>query len=74
MNTAEVLNNFFPNIVKNLKVSQYSNFHPIVQNTKAMVKYKNHRSIRTIQAKYKGKNKFSFTELTTQNIEKEVFD
>ena len=38
------------------------------------MKYKNHPSILTIQAKYKGKNKFSFTEVTTQDIEKEIFD
>ena len=77
--TAEMFNNFFSNIVKNLKIPQYSNFDPIAQNIedptlKAIVKYKNHPSILTIQAKYKGKNKFSFTEVTTQDIEKEIFD
>ena len=73
--TAEVLNSFFSNIVKNLKIPQYSNFDPNAQNIedptlKAIVKYKNHPSILTIQAKYKGKNKVSFTEVTTQDIEK----
>ena len=38
------------------------------------MKYKKNPSILTIQAKYKGKNKFSFTEVTTQDIEKEIFD
>ena len=38
------------------------------------MKYKNHLSILTIQAKYKGKNKFSFIEVTTQDTEKEIFD
>ena len=38
------------------------------------MKYKNHPSILTIQAKYKCNNKFSFTEVTTQDIEKESFD
>ena len=38
------------------------------------MKYKNHPSILTIQVKYKGKNKFYFTEVTTKNIEKEMFD
>ena len=79
MKTAEVFNSFFSNIVKNLKIPHYSNFDPIAQNIedptlKAIVKYKNHPSILTIQAKYKGKNKFSFTEVTTQDIEKEIFD
>ena len=39
------------------------------------MKYKNHQNVFTIQAKYKGKNKFSFTEVTKQDIEKEnIFD
>ena len=37
------------------------------------MKYKNHRTIPAVQAKYKDKNKFFFTEGTTQDIEKEVF-
>ena len=79
MNTEEVFSSFFSNIIKDLKILQYSNFDPIAQNIedpalKAIVKYKNHPSIRTVQVKYKGKNKFSFTEKTTQDIEKEIFD
>ena len=67
------------NIVKNLKILQYSNFGPIGQNIedptlKAILKCKNHQSILTIQAKYKSKNKFPFTEIPTQDIEKEIFD
>ena len=38
------------------------------------MKYKYHPSILSIQAKYKGRNKFSFTEVTTQGIEKEIVD
>ena len=39
------------------------------------MKYKNHQNAFTIQAKYKGKNKFSFTEVTKQDIEKgKIFD
>ena len=65
MKTAEVLNSFFSNIVKNLKIPQYSNFDPIAQNAedptlKAIMKYKNHPSILTIQAKYKSKNNFLY--------------
>ena len=80
MKTAEIFNSFYSNIVKNLKICQYSNFDPIEQNIehptlKAIVKYKNHQNVFTIQAKYKGKNKFSFTEVTKQDIEKEnIFD
>ena len=32
MKTAEVFNSFFSNIVKDLKIPQYSNFDPITQN------------------------------------------
>ena len=31
---AEVFNNFFGNIVKNLNISQYSDFDPIIENVK----------------------------------------
>ena len=37
------------------------------------MKYKNHPSILTIQSKCEGKNKFSFIEVTTQDIEKYIF-
>ena len=33
LETAEVLNNFFPNIVQNLDISRYSNDKPLVSNT-----------------------------------------
>ena len=61
MEAVEVLNNFFSNIVRSLKILQYSNFGPILQNIKdstlkVTVKYKIHRSILIIQAKYKCKN------------------
>ena len=36
------------------------------------MKYKNHPSILTIQAKHNSKNKVSFTEVATQNIEKKI--
>ena len=78
MKTAEVLNRFSSNIVKNLKISHNSNFDPIAQNIenpvfKAKVKYKNHPSVLIIQTQHKGKNEFSFTEVTTPDIEKEIF-
>ena len=68
MKTPKVFYSFFSNVVKNLKIPQYSNSDPIAQNIedptlKAIEKYKNHSSIVTIEAKYKGKNIFYFTEL-----------
>ena len=48
--TVDVFNNFFGNIVKNLDISQYSDFDPIIENVKdptlkAILKYKKHPSI-----------------------------
>ena len=56
MKTTEVLNRFSSNIVKNLKIRQYSNFDPIALNIedpilKVIVEYKNHLISLIIQAK-----------------------
>ena len=60
LETAEVLNNFFSNIVQNLDISRYSNDEPLVSNTndatlKAILKYRNHPSIIAIRSKCKDK-------------------
>ena len=34
LKTAEVLNTFFGNIVKDLEINQYSNFDPVINNVK----------------------------------------
>ena len=78
MRTKDKLNSLFSNIVDNLNILQYASFDPIVPNMedstlKTIVKHKNYPSILTIQAKYKSKNKFYFTEVTTQVIQKEIF-
>ena len=74
--TAEVLNNFFSNIVQNLDISRYSNGEPLVSNTndatlKAILKYRNHPSI-AIRSKCKDKGKFNFIEVDQKQIEKEI--
>ena len=51
--TAEVLNEFFSNIVKNLKIPEYENLNPNFEKVKdpvfnAILKYKNHPSIRLV--------------------------
>ena len=53
LETAEVFNNFFSNIVQNLKISRHTNEEPIVSNIndptlKAILKYRNHPSITAI--------------------------
>ena len=54
--TAEVLNEFFSNIVKNLKIPEYENLNYNFQKVKdpmlkAILKYKNHPSIFAIKKK-----------------------
>ena len=58
LETAEVFNNFFSNIVQNLKISRYTNEEPIVSNIndptlKAILKYRNHSSITAMLEKWK---------------------
>ena len=62
--TAEVLNEFFSNIVKNLKIPKYENLNCNIQKVKdpvlkATLKYKNHPSIIAIKEKSKLKIYFS---------------
>ena len=77
LETAEVLNNFFFNIVQNLDISRYSNGEPLVSNTndatlKAILKYRNHPSIIAIQNKCKDNGNFNFIEVDQKQIEKEI--
>ena len=55
--TAQTLNTFFSNIVKNLNISRYNEFGFVTKNIgdptlKAFVKYKDHPSILAIQSNY----------------------
>ena len=77
LETAEVLNTFFGNIVKNLEINQYSNFDPVINHIKdttlrAILKYKDHPSILAIQNTCKIGIKFAFEEIDLASIEKEI--
>ena len=72
--TAQVFNNFFGNIVKNLNISQYSDFGPITENVKdttlkAILKYEKHPSILAIRTKCNRNSAFSFREVSFKEIE-----
>ena len=74
--TAEVLNNFFSNIVKKLKIPEYENLNSNIENIndpvfRAILKYKNHPSIIAINEKSKNA-KFSFHEVNNEKIAKEI--
>ena len=54
LETAEVLNTVFRNIVKNNEIDQYSNFDPVINNFKdptfrAILKYKDNSTILAIE-------------------------
>ena len=54
--TAEILNEFFSNIVQSFRIPEYENLNPNLENVKdpvfkAILKYKNHPSIIAIKEK-----------------------
>ena len=75
--TAAVFNNIFGNIVKNLNISQYSDFDSITKNVKdpilkTILKYKKHPSILVIRNKCNRHGVFSFREVSFKQIETET--
>ena len=77
LKTAEVLNNFFSNIVQNLNIARYTSEKSFVDNIsdstlKAILKYRNHPSIIAIRKKYKISECFKFPEVDQKDIEKEI--
>ena len=77
LQTAEVLNTFFGNIVKNLEKNHYSNFDSVINNVKvptlrAILKYRDHPSILAIQNNIKNGIKLAFEEIDLISIEKEI--
>ena len=67
LETAEVLNKFFSDIVNNLEISKYSKYESFIDNIedqtlRAILKYKNHPSIIAIQNKFKGGDVFFISE------------
>ena len=77
LETLEVLNNFFFNIVQNLDISRISNevhfINRIEDRTlKAILKHRKHPSIVAIRNKCKNKGSFSFVGVEKKEIEKEI--
>ena len=75
--TADVFNNFFGNIVKNLNISQYSDFDPIIENIKdatltVILKYKKHPSILAIRTTSNRNGVFSFRKVSFKKIETKI--
>ena len=73
--TAEILNKFFSNLVKNFDIPLYDNFDPVIQNMKdlvfkAILNYRNDPSILAIRDTRKN-GIFCFKEVTIEEIEQE---
>ena len=74
--TAETLNSFFSNIVKNLNILRCIEFDSVTENMtdptlKAIFKYKDHPSILAIQSNFK-KLTFRFSEVNIKDIKKDI--
>ena len=74
--TAETLNNFFPNIIKKFEISKFSSNDSVTENIKdrvfkAILKYKNHPNILAVQ-KYSKNKIFHFEEINIGEVKKEI--
>ena len=77
LETAEVLNKFFSNIVNNLEISKYYKCEFFIGNTedqtpRAILRYRNHPSIIAIKNKFKSEDVFYFRELEKKETQKEI--
>ena len=79
VNTAQILDTFFSNIVSNLKIAEYANCHPISDNInnpviKFIVKYRSHPSILKIGEVCNRKQRylFSFSHLDKEEVLREI--
>ena len=75
LETPEVLNNFFSNVVQNLDISRISNEEQFItsiedRTLKAILKYRKHPSIVAIRNKCKNNGSFSFAGVDKKEIEK----
>ena len=79
LETAETLNNFFGNVIKNLMVPKYSEYDPSIDRVenrtiRAILKYRNHPSILAICERKKAQINFCFKEVSIEEIQKEILN
>ena len=77
LETAEILNDFFSNVVQTLDISRISNEEQFInciedRTLKAVLKYRKHPNIVAIRNKCKNKGSFSFVGFDKKEIEKEI--
>ena len=78
LETAEVFNEFFSNIVQNLNILSFENDEPIVNNIsdltlKAILKYRKHPGVIAIRDKFKIKETFSFVEVDQKKLKRKFY-
>ena len=74
---ADVLNNFYSNIVSNLNLPEYTISNPYYNKirypvSKATLKYKDHPSIKAVERVQKLKDLFNFSNLEKKKISQEI--
>ena len=79
LETAENLNNFFGNVIKNLMIPKYSDNDPSLDRIengtiRAILKYRNHPSILVIRERKKAQINVCFKEVSTKEIQKEILN
>ena len=79
LETAETLNSFFGNVIKNLMFPKYSEYDPSIDRVenrtiRAILKYSNHLSILAIRELIKAQINFCFKEVSIEEIQKEILD
>ena len=79
LETAETLNNFLGNVIKNLMIPKYSGYDPSIDRVenrtiRAILKYRNHPSIPAIREWKKAQINFCFKEVSIEEIQKEILN
>ena len=74
LETAETLNNFFRNVIKNLMIPEYSEYDSSIdrvenRTNRAILKYRNHPSILAIRERKKAQRNFCFKEVSIEDIQ-----
>ena len=79
LETAEILNNFFGNVIKNLIIPKYSEYDPSIDRVenptiREILKYRNHPSITAIRERKKSQISFCFKEVSIEETQKEILN
>ena len=79
LETAETLNHFFGNVIKNLMILKYSEHDPLIgraenRTIRAILKYRNHPSILAICERKKAQINFCFKEVSIEETRKDILN